>query len=323
MSPSDLARWGISLINRSLLKPQSYDALYTSTKLKNGSDTNYSLGLVVWDNNGRLGLGHSGGGSGSSAENRACPLEKIAIVAFTNNDWASAAEVVSRVANVVLPPTTGEARARAVFDGFQKGTIDRVHFTNNANAFLTPAVLADQKTGLTPLRPVRTFSLQGEYERGGMPARNWKIVTANATLTAAELTYPNARSSSSLRQRQSEWRIRRQFAYCQIPGAKRISYRKSGILYAHRHRFRHIAEMTRISREHMHRSRKEDGCISHGVQIDAENPLRLTFFEQWSDAEALENHCAVPELRAFANRLRELSADPGEIAVYEAAKVRV
>jgi quinol monooxygenase YgiN len=42
--------------------------------------------------------------------------------------------------------------------------------------------------------------------------------------------------------------------------------------------------MLRISREHVHRSRKEPGCISHDVSIDAENPLRLTFFERWSDA---------------------------------------
>jgi quinol monooxygenase YgiN len=87
-----------------------------------------------------------------------------------------------------------------------------------------------------------------------------------------------------------------------------------------------LVEMTRISLEHVCRSRTEEGCISHNVHIDCENPLRLMFFEQWADAEALRKHFAVPESRAFARRLRELSAPEnpyGRMDVYDAAKVRV
>lgn len=84
-----------------------------------------------------------------------------------------------------------------------------------------------------------------------------------------------------------------------------------------------FAEMRRISLEHVHRSRTEPGCVEHGVYVDAENPLRLHFFERWADAESLKAHFAVPESRAFARRLRELAADPGGMAVYEAAKTRV
>ena len=87
-----------------------------------------------------------------------------------------------------------------------------------------------------------------------------------------------------------------------------------------------LAEMTRISLEHVRRSRTEEGCISHNVHIDCENPLRLMFFEQWEDAEALRNHFALPEARAFARRLRELSAPaaaPDRMGVYDAAKIRI
>ena len=82
-------------------------------------------------------------------------------------------------------------------------------------------------------------------------------------------------------------------------------------------------EMRRISLDHVQRSRLEPGCLEHGVYVDAENPLRLHFFERWADAEALRVHFTVPESRAFARRLRELAADPGAMAVYEAAKTRV
>lgn len=193
MTPSDLARWYISLMNRSLLTPRSYDALYTSGKVADGSDTNYSLGLAVWSNHGRLGLGHDGGSSGSRADSRAWPREKIAIVALTNNDWAMAEGVVDRLANVVLPPTPIEATARAIFAGFQKGTVNRALLSASANGFLTPVVLADQKAGLARLGPVRTFVLQYETERGGMAERHWKIVTAKALLDAIERVWPDGK----------------------------------------------------------------------------------------------------------------------------------
>lgn len=186
MSPSDLVRWNISLMNRSLLEPQSYDALATPTKLKNGADTNYSLGLGVWENHGRIGLGHDGGMPGASSESRMWPSEKIAIAVLTNNGWTGGAEAVNRVANVVLPPIPIEAKARAVFSAYRAGVIDRAMFTGNANAFLTPSVLADQKAGLAKLGPVRTFSLTGERDRGGFHTVTWRIVTAKASLDVME-----------------------------------------------------------------------------------------------------------------------------------------
>ena len=60
-----------------------------------------------------------------------------------------------------------------------------------------------------------------------------------------------------------------------------------------------FAEMLRVSREHVHRSRKEPGCISHDVSVDADDPLTLHFIERWADAEALKVHFRVPESRAM------------------------
>src|SRR5271168_3505741 len=84
-----------------------------------------------------------------------------------------------------------------------------------------------------------------------------------------------------------------------------------------------IAEMLRVSREHVHRSREEPGCISHDVSIDADDPLKLHFIERWESVEALKAHFAVPASRAFWKALQELAADPGGMAVYEASPVRI
>jgi quinol monooxygenase YgiN len=82
-------------------------------------------------------------------------------------------------------------------------------------------------------------------------------------------------------------------------------------------------EMLRISLEHVHRSRAEPGCLEHGVYLDAENPLKLHFFERWADADAIRTHFAVPESRAFAKRLRALAADAGAMHVLQAEKVKL
>ena len=42
-------------------------------------------------------------------------------------------------------------------------------------------------------------------------------------------------------------------------------------------------DVLRSCLEHVERSRKEPGCISHDVHVDCQNPMRLFFFEQWAD----------------------------------------
>jgi CubicO group peptidase (beta-lactamase class C family) len=190
MTPSDLALWDISLMNRSLLSQKSYDALYTTIKLKSGKDTHYGLGLFVNRENGRLELYHDGEGSGFLAGNAMWPDDKVAIIAVTNNDFASPDDVIARVATIVLKPNAAEARASAVLDGFQHGAVDRSQFTDNANAYLTDAVLADQKTGLALYGAIRVLTLQKESNRGGMITRLWKLTMANGKLQVVERGYP-------------------------------------------------------------------------------------------------------------------------------------
>ncbi len=191
MDPSTLAKWDISLLDRSLLQPASYDALFTPQTLKNGKSTHYGLGEDVDDENGRLEISHDGAGSGFLAANALWPKDRIAIVALTNNDWASPQDALNRIAFVVLPPTPAEARARAIFDGFRRGAVDRSLFTADANAYLTPAVLADQKRGLSALGAVREFRLKKESLRGGMRTRIWMVDTDTRRVEVVERAYPD------------------------------------------------------------------------------------------------------------------------------------
>jgi quinol monooxygenase YgiN len=79
-----------------------------------------------------------------------------------------------------------------------------------------------------------------------------------------------------------------------------------------------VDELQRLAIEHVRRSRLEPGCLSHSVHRDVENPLRLVFFEQWADMDAVMTHFAVPESGAFVATAAALSPEPPTLDLYDA-----
>ncbi len=75
------------------------------------------------------------------------------------------------------------------------------------------------------------------------------------------------------------------------------------------------------SLEHVARSLAEPGCLEHGVAVDAQDDLRLVFFERWSDRAALDAHFKVPASRAFAAEAGRLAARPPNLAIYDASQL--
>ena len=76
-------------------------------------------------------------------------------------------------------------------------------------------------------------------------------------------------------------------------------------------------EILALSLEHVARSRLEPGCLRHGAQIDAENPMRIVFFELWADAAALKTHFAVPDSREFGKVAARLAAKRPTIEIWD------
>jgi quinol monooxygenase YgiN len=81
-----------------------------------------------------------------------------------------------------------------------------------------------------------------------------------------------------------------------------------------------LDEVLRHSLEHVRRSRLEPGCLRHSVHQDVEDPNRVVFVEHWTDLDALHAHFAVPESGAFVEALRDLSAAPPTIEIYDARR---
>ena len=61
--------------------------------------------------------------------------------------------------------------------------------------------------------------------------------------------------------------------------------------------------------------------LEHGVAVDANDGLRLVFFERWTDRAALDAHFKVPASGAFVGRAAKLSAQPPAITLYESREI--
>jgi quinol monooxygenase YgiN len=82
-----------------------------------------------------------------------------------------------------------------------------------------------------------------------------------------------------------------------------------------------LDEVLALSRVHIARSRAEPGCIEHGVAIDADDPLRLVFFERWADQAAIGVHLKLAASREFGKRVAALVDRPATLTIFEASEL--
>jgi len=68
-------------------------------------------------------------------------------------------------------------------------------------------------------------------------------------------------------------------------------------------------------------TRKEAENISYDLMIDAANPCKFVFVEQWMKKESLDSHVRTEHFRAFAAAIQNLLAAKLAISVYEAKKL--
>jgi len=185
MPASDLAVWNISMMDRTLLAPASYDEMFKEVKLKDGKGTGYGFGVQVGTRNGRRFIEHSGEVSGFVSENIVFPDDKVAVTVLTNEDASSAAGALGRkIAPLVLggasDTTNAEAvgaekRALDIFTGLQEGKLDRTQLTEYCDAYFTQEAVGDFAASLKPLGTPTSFKQVGESKRGGMTFRVFSV----------------------------------------------------------------------------------------------------------------------------------------------------
>jgi CubicO group peptidase (beta-lactamase class C family) len=191
MTPRDLAKWDIAMIDQSFLSPASYHTLETTVLLNSGVSSGYGLGVDVGTLSGHRMIEHSGEVAGFTAENMVFPDDSAAVIVLTNQDAAPAAgSIAEQVATSLFTTEDVEtmsrtAQARRIFEGLQQGTIDRSLFTSDANAYFSPQALEDFKSSLAPLGRVVSFTQTRHSLRGGMVARSFEVQLSSGKVLRA------------------------------------------------------------------------------------------------------------------------------------------
>ncbi len=201
MTAHDLALWDIAVMDRTLLRPESYRAQQTDMLLAAGTATGYGLGVAVGTPSGRRRVAHGGAVSGYTTSNHVFPDDRAAIVVFTNIYPGAAGapgQIAGRIAGILFPAADtaadrAEATARRLYDLLTRGTVDRTVLSPNADAYFTPAVLADFASSLAPLGEPTEFARDGASDRGGMRIRSYRLRAGGRTMALTTMTWPDGK----------------------------------------------------------------------------------------------------------------------------------
>lgn len=195
MTAHDLALWDESLMAHSVLKPESYQEMFTEVKLKDGKGTHYGLGVEVGDLDGKRDISHSGEVTGFVSDNEVLVDDGVAVAVLTNHMAGGAGEIATLAAATVAGQkrTAPEEEALAMYRGLQKGELDRGKLAPNLNDYFSAQTVADFKNSLGPLGEPLTFRKVRESLRGGMTMRVFRIVYPTRRLSLSTYAYPDGK----------------------------------------------------------------------------------------------------------------------------------
>ena len=196
MTAHDLALWDASLIGETVLKPESYKAMFAEVKLRDGKGTSYGLGVDVTSHDGRRSIEHSGEVTGFVSDNEVLVDDGIAVVVLTNHMAGGASTIAQLVASTVAgtgAQTAAEKQTLAIYLGLEKGELDRSLLAPNLNDYFSAQAVADFKSSLGPLGEPLTFHQTAEELRGGMTFRSFRLAYPGKRLSLTTYTYPDGK----------------------------------------------------------------------------------------------------------------------------------
>jgi D-alanyl-D-alanine carboxypeptidase len=196
MTAEDLAKWDISLMNQTLLKPESCQAMESVVVLKNGLPSSYGLGLKVAKSTWGPKLSHGGGASGFISQNVIYPQAKVAVVALANGEGDALGPICERISAILLPRENSQqavGKARQVLESLRRGQIDRSLFTANANSYFSEQALKDYAAGFRGLGEPLSFIRKAREERGGMTFQLFEVQFQGKTVQVWQRTLPDGK----------------------------------------------------------------------------------------------------------------------------------
>jgi CubicO group peptidase (beta-lactamase class C family) len=103
-SIADLSKWDAALYQGKLLKPSSFDLMWTPVKLKNGqpNKAGYGFGWFIEERNGHRCIHHDGSWQGFESAIDRYVNDHLSVVALTNLAGAKPGEITKHVAEMYL-----------------------------------------------------------------------------------------------------------------------------------------------------------------------------------------------------------------------------
>jgi D-alanyl-D-alanine carboxypeptidase len=119
----------------------------------------------------------------------------VAVAVLTNHMAGGAGEIAGMAVDTVAGTklSAAEEQALAIYQGLQKGEIDRSLLAPNLSDYFDAQTVADFKSSLGPLGEPLTFRLVRESLRGGMTFRAFRIVYPTKRLSLTTYTYPDGK----------------------------------------------------------------------------------------------------------------------------------
>ena len=127
------------------------------------------------------------------------PDDSAAVIVLTNQDAAPASTLIATGIGRTLFTTEDAntqartARARTIFEGLQRGTIDRSLLTADASAYFSTQALSDFQSTLAPLGAPTEFVQTGQHERGGMLERSYRVTAGGRALRVWTYEMPDGK----------------------------------------------------------------------------------------------------------------------------------
>jgi CubicO group peptidase (beta-lactamase class C family) len=197
MPAEDLAKWDISMINQTVLRPASYAQMEKEVVLKNGLGTRYGLGVSVRQESGQRAIEHGGEVSGFTAHNLVFPDARMAVVVLVNEDSVDASgDIARKLADLLFREADAgkqEEQSREIFAALQQGKINRALFTGNCNSYFSEQALKDFASSLGPLGSPTEFTQTYKQDRGGMTFRLFEVHFSQKTVEVWERIMPDGK----------------------------------------------------------------------------------------------------------------------------------
>ena len=202
MTATDLARWDIARIDRSLVPADDWAAQEAPVRLADGTTNGYGLGVQSGTSGGRRIINHGGESVGFLSQNTVYPDQRAAIVVLTNADFGDATDTLTEGLAAILLPTAAAAanmetdrsgEARAFFDALTAGKLDRRLITANLNDYFDATTLGDYRSSLAALGPATSIVSLGQPRlRGGFVRRGYRVTAGGKSFSISTFAEPGA-----------------------------------------------------------------------------------------------------------------------------------